>query len=328
MRFTTATTATRSLWIGNIDASITVDLLTQTFAPYGPIESVRLLMEKECAFVNYFYVDHAVRAKEDLLGPLGGRIGHCVVRIGYGRTDATNEPTIAPSPPPQAASPPPQQDQQVTHQATRALCKSFSFLGIIYSLTHHHLFLCFNYLTGLGNIPADTTSTVLEKIFANYGKIESIRILSHKTCAFINFDTPASASAAQDAFHHQMDLPDGFDTVRIGFAKVPPPQPTSPPNSKKKQSPSPSLSSSTVTNTNNTTTTTTTTTTTRRPSESPQDRLDELWACMVSLGCSPKEKSLLQGKHLLSILFFHGPPPSFSFSQLYRSWHFFNDDLR
>lgn len=135
MRFTTATTATRSLWIGNIDASITVDLLTQTFAPYGPIESVRLLMEKECAFVNYFYVDHAVRAKEDLLGPLGGRIGHCVVRIGYGRTDATNEPTIAPSPPPQAASPPPQQDQQVTHQATRALCKSFSFLGI-YLFTH------------------------------------------------------------------------------------------------------------------------------------------------------------------------------------------------
>jgi hypothetical protein len=324
MRFTTATTATRSLWIGNIDASITVDLLTQTFAPYGPIESVRLLMEKECAFVNYFYVDHAVRAKEDLLGPLGGRIGHCVVRIGYGRTDATNEPTAAPSPPPQAASPPPQQDQQVTHQATRALCKSFPFL-CIYVLTHpHHLLLCFNYLTGLGNIPADTTSTLLEKIFANYGKIESIRILSHKTCAFINFDTPASASAAQDAFHHQTDLPDGFDTVRIGFAKVPPPQPTSPPNSKKKQSPSPSLSSSTVTNTTNTTTTTTTA---HRPSESPQDRLNELWACMVSLGCSPKEKSLLQGKRLLSILLSLATP-SFSFSQFYRSRHFFNDDLR
>ncbi|SAL98577.1 hypothetical protein [Absidia glauca] len=290
MRFATATTATRSLWIGNIDASITVDLLTQTFAPYGPIESVRLLMEKECAFVNYFYVDHAVRAKEDLLGPLGGRIGHCVVRIGYGRTDATNEPTTTPSPPPQAASPPPQQDQQVTHQATRALW--------------------------LGNIPADTTSTLLEKIFANYGKIESIRILSHKTCAFINFDTPASASAAQDAFHHQMDLPDGFDTVRIGFAKVPPPQPTSPPNSKKKQSPSPSLSSSTVTNTNNTTTTTTTT---RRPSESPQDRLDELWACMVSLGCSPKEKSLLQDLGTSSTMTYADaipPVPEFSNNRL------------
>lgn len=138
MRFTTATTATRSLWIGNIDASITVDLLTQTFAPYGPIESVRLLMEKECAFVNYFYLDHAVRAKEDLLGPLGGRIGHCVVRIGYGRTDATNEPTTAPSPPPQPASPPPQQDQQVSHQTTRALCKSFFFFFLLFTSRSNH----------------------------------------------------------------------------------------------------------------------------------------------------------------------------------------------
>ncbi|KAI8330845.1 hypothetical protein BC941DRAFT_439730 [Chlamydoabsidia padenii] len=269
MRFATPNNnvpTTRSLWIGNIDASITVDVLTQTFAPYGPIESVRLLMEKECAFVNYFYVDHAVRAKEDLLGPLGGRIGHCIVRVGYGRTDTTNEHL---PPPPPVPSPPPvttisssqqqqQQQDQITHQATRALW--------------------------LGNIPTGTSSTQLEKAFGSYGTIESIRILSHKTCAFINFDCPASASAAQDAFH-QMDLP-GFDAVRIGFAKVPPPPSSSPvpstPNKstgqqKKQHSPSSS--------------------TRLLPSEasaSSTSQLDDLWTCMVSLGCSPKDKVLLQ----------------------------------
>lgn len=37
---------TRSLWIGNLDVSATSDALLQVFAPYGAIESVRLLPEK------------------------------------------------------------------------------------------------------------------------------------------------------------------------------------------------------------------------------------------------------------------------------------------
>ncbi|RCH84976.1 hypothetical protein CU097_000391, partial [Rhizopus azygosporus] len=39
----------RSLWVGNIDSSITIETLTQVFSMFGPIESVRLLLEKECA---------------------------------------------------------------------------------------------------------------------------------------------------------------------------------------------------------------------------------------------------------------------------------------
>lgn len=64
-------TATRSLWIGNIDSTVTIENLTQLFSSFGPIESVRLLLEKECAFVNFFHVEDAVRAKEEVLGRLG-----------------------------------------------------------------------------------------------------------------------------------------------------------------------------------------------------------------------------------------------------------------
>ena len=39
-------TPTRSLWIGNLDASFTSEQLIHVFAPYGAIESLRLLQEK------------------------------------------------------------------------------------------------------------------------------------------------------------------------------------------------------------------------------------------------------------------------------------------
>lgn len=79
---------TRSLWVGNIDSTITIDLLTQVFSVFGSIESVRLLVEKECGFVNFFNVEDAVRAKDEVLTRMGGRIGACIVRIGFGKADA------------------------------------------------------------------------------------------------------------------------------------------------------------------------------------------------------------------------------------------------
>ncbi|KAI8093782.1 uncharacterized protein BX664DRAFT_295693 [Halteromyces radiatus] len=282
-----AATASRSLWIGNIDASITAETLTMAFSPYGPIESVRLLMEKECAFVNYYHVEHAIRAKEDILGPLAGRVGHCIVRIGYGRTSDPSSPP-SPPPPPATTSVPSvtnhtdntttttstmtSQQDHLTHQATRALW--------------------------LGNIPSGATPSMLEKVFGNYGTIESIRILSHKTCAFVNFDTIASASAAQEAFLQHHIHSSTFTNVRIGFAKVPPP----------------TTSSSTTTNNNNSTisspkhltssTSSTTcnnnnkyTTSNRRMKEEStnQDTLRDLWQYMEMFGCTSNDKVMIQG---------------------------------
>lgn len=111
------------MWIGNIDASITVDSLTRLFSNYGPIESVRLLLEKECAFINYYHLEDSIHAKEDVLGNLGGRIGSCIVRIGYGRADNTAVTTPIEIP--------------VVSQPTRALCKlHYFFVKQISSLTY------------------------------------------------------------------------------------------------------------------------------------------------------------------------------------------------
>ncbi|KAJ3026726.1 hypothetical protein HDV00_011642 [Rhizophlyctis rosea] len=79
---------TRSLWIGNIDPALSPSDLLTLFAPFGPIESLRILPDKECAFVNYVRVEDAVRAKEEMQG---GRVGNCIVRVGYGKAEAIND---------------------------------------------------------------------------------------------------------------------------------------------------------------------------------------------------------------------------------------------
>ncbi|KAG2177469.1 hypothetical protein INT44_007980 [Umbelopsis vinacea] len=171
----TAQTPTRSLWIGNIDSSISEDDLQELFSPFGPIESLRLLVDKECAFINFSNVEDAVRAKDEVLGRLNGRVGQCVVRVGFGKIEAgIADPSVL--------------------QPTRALW--------------------------IGSLPPNTTSAKLHSLFSPFGNIESARVLTHKNCGFINFDTVESAMAAKKALQHKEVLGSGTGAVRIGFAKA------------------------------------------------------------------------------------------------------------
>lgn len=72
----------------------------------------------------------------------------------------------------------------------------------------------------LGNIPSSTPSAALLAMFAPFGSIESARVLTHKSCAFVNFDMLESAIIARTAFNGKELFP-GAGAVRIGFAKVP-----------------------------------------------------------------------------------------------------------
>jgi protein JSN1 len=47
-------TPTRSLWIGNLDSAVTSEQLIHVFAPYGAIESLRLLPEKVRKIIIFF----------------------------------------------------------------------------------------------------------------------------------------------------------------------------------------------------------------------------------------------------------------------------------
>ena len=72
----------------------------------------------------------------------------------------------------------------------------------------------------LGNIPASTTVTSLQAIFQTFGKIESTRVLIHKSCGFVNFENIDSAVQAKSSLNGKEIFP-GAGPVRIGYAKAP-----------------------------------------------------------------------------------------------------------
>ena len=72
----------------------------------------------------------------------------------------------------------------------------------------------------LGNIPTSTTVSSLQAIFTAHGKIDSVRVLMHKNCGFVNFDAIESAAKAKAALNGKEIFP-GAGPVRIGYAKAP-----------------------------------------------------------------------------------------------------------
>ena len=70
----------------------------------------------------------------------------------------------------------------------------------------------------LGNIPSSTTVSSLNVIFSPFGPIEFARVLTHKSCGFVNFENIQSAIAAKAQCNGKEIFP-GCGPIRIGFAK-------------------------------------------------------------------------------------------------------------
>ncbi|KAI4287178.1 MAG: hypothetical protein L6R35_003564 [Caloplaca aegaea] len=116
---------TRALWLGNIPASTTVSSLQAIFQLYGKIESTRVLIHKNCGFVNFENVESAIAAKTQVNGkeifPGAGP-----VRIGFAKApSASIADTAGNNGVPQSRSPDPftnghpdTRDAQVRHATT------------------------------------------------------------------------------------------------------------------------------------------------------------------------------------------------------------------
>jgi protein JSN1 len=72
----------------------------------------------------------------------------------------------------------------------------------------------------IGSIPNSTTMSSLDAIFSRFGPIESTRVLTHKNCGFVNFESSEHAIRARLALNNKEIFP-GSGPVRIGFAKAP-----------------------------------------------------------------------------------------------------------
>ncbi|KAF4576841.1 hypothetical protein EYR36_004821 [Pleurotus pulmonarius] len=204
-------TPTRSLWIGNLDSSVTSEQLIHVFAPYGAIESLRLLPEKECGFVNFVDQADAIRAKEDVLNRLGGFIGMPngqTVRIGFGKADSA---PVAPAKGSNASN-----STATSTGAAKQAANNSAAAGMeaqLQSTPTRALWI--------GSIPSTTTPATILSVFSPYGPIESARVLTHKNCGFINFERLDDAVRARKALNGRDVLGSDVGAIRIGFAKVP-----------------------------------------------------------------------------------------------------------
>ncbi|KAF8633732.1 hypothetical protein AX17_004388 [Amanita inopinata Kibby_2008] len=205
-------TPTRSLWIGNLDSAVTSEQLIHVFAPYGAIESLRLLPEKECGFVNFVDQADAIRAKEDVLNRLGGNIGMPngqTVRIGFGKADSAPVAPAKGNP----VSPGPTSPNGITGKSTGNNASSNPLDAQLQSTPTRALWI--------GSIPSTTTPATILSVFSPYGPIESARVLTHKNCGFINFERLDDAVRARKALNGRDVLGSDVGAIRIGFAKVP-----------------------------------------------------------------------------------------------------------
>ncbi|MCO5598644.1 hypothetical protein L7F22_052741 [Adiantum nelumboides] len=213
----------RSLWIGNLNSATTGQELMHAFAPYGAIESLRLLPEKECGFVNFVELADAVQAREDVLGALNAKLGKLgigpggTVRIGFGKIDALPSHTGvigsggSGNGQNRGSDLTPQQQQQI-YDDLMGNQGSSGGMGDMSTPTR---------ALWVGSIANAVTPATLLSVFTPFGPVESARILTHKNCGFVNFERVDDAVRARKMLNGREVLGSEMGTMRIGFAKVP-----------------------------------------------------------------------------------------------------------
>lgn len=72
----------------------------------------------------------------------------------------------------------------------------------------------------LGGVPTSTTTTTLVEMFKVHGPISSARVLTHKSCGFVNFERVDSAISAKASMNGKEIFP-GSGPIRVNFAKPP-----------------------------------------------------------------------------------------------------------
>jgi RNA recognition motif-containing protein len=138
----------RILWVGNISPEVNEIMLENEFSKYGVVESLRILHNRYCAFVNFEKEESATQAKQNLHGATVG--GQNIV-VNYRKADAGKPVgTIGGD-----------SETIVLNKPSRALW--------------------------IGNISNEVTEDDLWREFQVFGEIESVRLLRPKTCAFVNF---------------------------------------------------------------------------------------------------------------------------------------------
>eukprot|EP01118_Nematostelium_gracile_P008347 TRINITY_DN2766_c0_g1_i2.p1 TRINITY_DN2766_c0_g1~~TRINITY_DN2766_c0_g1_i2.p1 ORF type:complete len:542 (+),score=168.79 TRINITY_DN2766_c0_g1_i2:74-1627(+) len=102
----------RNLWLGNINTDVGEEQIRVAFSQFGPIEKIRILPQKNCAFVNFATIEAAIAAKNQMQGvsigdrPIKINFGKETLRDGIDLSRPYGDDKPRPPPPPPIAPPP------------------------------------------------------------------------------------------------------------------------------------------------------------------------------------------------------------------------------
>jgi len=151
-------TASRHLWIGNLD-KVTPAMLKRTFARFGDVTSVKVFSHKKCAFVNFDKSSDALRAMEALSGT---KLGKKLIRIQF-------------------QWPSDSQQENSTDSNSESKCQVPSAHG-----SDMHLTPCRSLF--VGNIGVYASQARLVALFSRFGHVDLVESYISNGFAFIVYD--------------------------------------------------------------------------------------------------------------------------------------------
>jgi len=86
---------TKSIWLGNVDPQTSDNDLQSMVSRFGPIESVKILPAKNCAFVKFADIDAAIAAHSALQGAI---LHGQHLKVGWGKPEPTPRDDLGPPP--------------------------------------------------------------------------------------------------------------------------------------------------------------------------------------------------------------------------------------
>ncbi|KAF1803598.1 hypothetical protein FB192DRAFT_1368833 [Mucor lusitanicus] len=223
--------ASRNVYLGLLDESVTEDGLRDDLSRFGHIEHIKIIPERRIAFVHYLCISNAVKCVNTL--PTESKWQAKRVNFGKDRCAARAlHPAIYQHPLPQplfhAAQPhpsPPSSSSSVSAPLppppTALLSSQFDLMAglpVIYNHPiDHNIGTVANRTIYLGNIPPDTTAEDLCNVIRG-GILSQIRFLPDKHIAFVTFVDPQVASMfMSQALHHCIVIKNR--RLKVGWGK-------------------------------------------------------------------------------------------------------------
>jgi RNA recognition motif-containing protein len=178
----------RSVWIGNLPPGTSDENLRHTCSPYGRIEQVRIVPNKNFAFVHFDTVEEATTCIQGLTGMV---VRGYDLRLGYGKADDRDRNRGGGNF---------DRGGYDRDDRDRGLEDKFGASR--------------NLWVGAPFEMHDEPE--VHRVFSRYGKIENISMLPAKNCCFVLFDEKDDAVAARDALN---GLPLNGKVLKVNFGK-------------------------------------------------------------------------------------------------------------